>query len=313
MVWGEESPTQSGDWISRNWVGRDVIIKSKVFFSLVGKWTNCSKWWSFKISMNFSPSDWLSGEPDLLSLSGQTMSQKLKSPRIWTEGGLLPLCISLIFSSWLLSDLSCESSFSKSPPGGRYQLATKCEVLFANTFTQIDSESFSSSLMGKCEISLWISNITPPPSRVLSFLYTLYGQDSGNNSEVDMDIPAEKWYILMEPGNKVQTFFLDWFLYLRPCHLGIWLMPPWHHWAFLDIHDGGQDGSKIHNIPYFAMFIALKLIFALYFAVERHICEVAWQNMPSIIMKISMTSKMAAKLNNYVDYSAKSLFVILIL
>ena len=37
--------------------------------------------------MNFSPSDRLSGEPDLLSLSGQTMSQKLKSPRIWTEGG----------------------------------------------------------------------------------------------------------------------------------------------------------------------------------------------------------------------------------
>ena len=103
-------------------------------------------------------------------------------------GGLLPLCISLIFSSWLLSDLSCESSFSKSPPGGRYQLATKCEVLFANTFTQIDSESFSSSVMGICEISLWISNITPPPSRVLSFLYTLYGQDSGNNSEVDMEL-----------------------------------------------------------------------------------------------------------------------------
>ena len=36
--------------------------------------------------MNFLPSDRLSGEPDLLSLSGQTMSQKLKSPRIWTEG-----------------------------------------------------------------------------------------------------------------------------------------------------------------------------------------------------------------------------------
>ena len=178
----------SGEWISRNWLGRDVIIKSKVFYSLVGKWTNCSKWWSFKILMNFSPSDRLSGEPDLLSLSGQTMSQKLKSPRIWTEGSLLPLCISLIFSSWLSNDLSCDSSFSESPPGGRYQLATKWEVLFANTFTQTDSESFSSSVMGICEISLWISNITPPPSRVLSFLYTLYGQDSGNNSEVDMEL-----------------------------------------------------------------------------------------------------------------------------
>ena len=29
--------------------------------------------------MNFSPSDGHSGEPDLLSLSGQTMSQKLKT------------------------------------------------------------------------------------------------------------------------------------------------------------------------------------------------------------------------------------------
>ena len=54
--------------------------------------------------------------------------------------------------------------------------------------TQTDSESFSSSVIGICEISLWISNITPPPSRVLSFLYTLYGQDSGNSSEVDMEL-----------------------------------------------------------------------------------------------------------------------------
>ena len=98
MSW---SLSLSGDWISRNWLGRDVLIKSKVFFSVVEKWTNCSKWWSFKISMNFSPSDRLNGEPDLLSLSGQTMSQKLKSPRIWTEGSLLPLCIYLIFLSWL--------------------------------------------------------------------------------------------------------------------------------------------------------------------------------------------------------------------
>ena len=50
---------------------------------------------------------------------------------------------------------------------------------------------------------MWMSNITPPPSRVLPFdctsscsllfyyfylsLYILYGQDSGNNSEVDME------------------------------------------------------------------------------------------------------------------------------
>ena len=39
------------------------------------------------ISIKISPSDELNGEPDLLSLSGQTMSPKLKSPRTWTEGG----------------------------------------------------------------------------------------------------------------------------------------------------------------------------------------------------------------------------------
>ena len=71
---------------------------------------------------------------------------------------------------------------------GDTKLATKWEVLFANTFTQTDSESFSSSVMGICEISLWISNITPSPSKILSFLYTLYGQDSGNSSGVDMEL-----------------------------------------------------------------------------------------------------------------------------
>ena len=71
-------------------------------------------------------------------------------------------------------------------PGSRYQLATKWEVLFANTFTQIDSESSSSSEIGICEMSLWTSNMTPPPWIFLSFLflYTLYGQVSGKSSEV---------------------------------------------------------------------------------------------------------------------------------
>ena len=40
-------------------------------------------------------------------------------------------------------------------PGSRYQHATKWEVLFANTFIQIDSESFSSSVTGICKPSLW--------------------------------------------------------------------------------------------------------------------------------------------------------------
>ena len=53
-------------------------------------------------------------------------------------------------------------------------------VLLANTFTQTDSDLFSHSVIGMCGISLWISNMTPPPSRVLSFLYTLYGKVSVN-------------------------------------------------------------------------------------------------------------------------------------
>ena len=73
-------------------------------------------------------------------------------------------------------------------PGGRYQLATKWEVLFANTFTQIDSESFSSSVIGICEMSLWTSNMTPPLWIFLSFLYTLYGQVSGKSSEVATEL-----------------------------------------------------------------------------------------------------------------------------
>ena len=56
------------------------------------------------------------------------------------------------------------------------------------TLTQTDFESFSNSVMGICEISLCMSNITPPPLEFLSFLYTLYGQVSGNNSEVDIEL-----------------------------------------------------------------------------------------------------------------------------
>ena len=33
-----------------------------------------------------------------------------------------------------------------------------------------------------------MSNITPPPLEFLSFMYTLYGQVSGNNSEVVIEL-----------------------------------------------------------------------------------------------------------------------------
>ena len=54
-----------------------------------------------------------------------------------------------------------------------------------NTLTQTDFESFSNPVMGICEISLWMSNIRPPPLEFLSFLYTLYGQVSHSSMETD--------------------------------------------------------------------------------------------------------------------------------
>ena len=85
-------------------------------------------------------------------------------------------------------------------PGGQYQLATKWEVLFANTFTQIDSELFSSSVIGICEMSLWTRNMTPPPWIFLTFLYALYGQVSGKG-----DGPDIKLFILVGLG---RSFFV---------------------------------------------------------------------------------------------------------
>ena len=100
----------SGELISWNWPGREVSNKSNVFFSRVGKCTSCSKPWSFMMSINICPSDWLNAELDLLSLSGQSISLKLKSPKTWTDGRFLPLCWFLIWSSWSLN--SWKSSLS---------------------------------------------------------------------------------------------------------------------------------------------------------------------------------------------------------
>ena len=83
-------------WISWNWPGREVSI-----FSRVGKCTSCFKPWSFN---EWCLSTFLSdAEPDLLSLCGQSISLKLKSPKTWTEGRFLPSCRFLIWSSWYLN------------------------------------------------------------------------------------------------------------------------------------------------------------------------------------------------------------------
>ena len=85
--------------------GRVVRIKSNVFFSRVGKCTICSMPRSFIMSIKICPSDWLNVERDLLCLSGQSISLKLKSPRTWTEGRFFTLMMSpyviKLFSKWL--------------------------------------------------------------------------------------------------------------------------------------------------------------------------------------------------------------------
>ena len=89
------------------------------FFSRVGNCTNCSIPWSFITSFNICSSEWFKTDSDLLSRSGQAISLKLKFPRTWTEGSLLPLRFVLIWSSW--SRKSWNSS--PEPPGWQYQLA----------------------------------------------------------------------------------------------------------------------------------------------------------------------------------------------
>ena len=64
----------------------------------------------------------------------------------------------------------------------------KVSFLFTKSLTQTDSESLSNSLRGMCGMSLCTSSITPLLFKVLFFLYTLYGKDSGNNSDVNMEL-----------------------------------------------------------------------------------------------------------------------------
>ena len=114
MSW---SLSLSGECTSWNCPGNEVKIKSSVFSSRVGKFTSCSNPWSFIMSTSTCPSAWLSMVPFLLSRSGQTMSLKLKSPSMWTEGSFL--CWVLMCSSWFRRSWKS----SKEPLGFRYQLA----------------------------------------------------------------------------------------------------------------------------------------------------------------------------------------------
>ena len=134
------------------------------------------------MSINIRPSDWLNAEPDLLSLP---ISLKLKSPKTWTERIFFYLCVGSWYGQadfWTVESLHLYHQVAGT------NLPHNEKFLFAKTLTQTDSELFSNSVMGICEISLWTSNITLPPWRFLSFLYTVHGQDCGNNSEGAMEL-----------------------------------------------------------------------------------------------------------------------------
>ena len=64
--------------------------------------------------------------------------------------------------------------------------SNKVSFLFTKSLTQTDSGSLSNSVRGMCGMCLCTSNMTPPPFKVLSFLYMLYGKESGNNSDVNI-------------------------------------------------------------------------------------------------------------------------------
>ena len=130
----------SGEWTSWNWPGRVVKSKSSMFFSQVGKCTICSKPWSFIMSINICPFLLLNVEPDLLSLSGQSISLKLKSPRTWTEGSFLPLWWVLMFVClcWGLTSQStifqsCRDGATASWVINQYFRGVKCLAQGHNT------------------------------------------------------------------------------------------------------------------------------------------------------------------------------------
>ena len=64
------------------------VINPMYFLSRVGKCTSCSKPWSFMMSANICPSDWLNAESDLFSLCGQSISLKLTFRTLgWSSSG----------------------------------------------------------------------------------------------------------------------------------------------------------------------------------------------------------------------------------
>ena len=97
---------------------------------------------------------------------------------------------------------------------------------FENFFRGVNAKKKRAFFLGwsVCEISLWRSNITPPKWRFLSFLYTLYGQDSGNNSEVAIELSmfvsriATMWGWWKSRKANNSTFFASNATYVYACN-----------------------------------------------------------------------------------------------
>ena len=75
--------------------------------------------------------------------------------------------------------------------------------LFTNTLIQTDSELFSSSVMGMCWISLWTSNITPPPWRFLSCKHCM-----GKFPEIILKLQYSCQFLFLEwPQHEVTSWW----------------------------------------------------------------------------------------------------------
>ena len=90
----------SGECTSWNCPGNEVKIKSSVILFPSWKIHQLFQPMIVHNVHKYLPSDWLSMVLFLFRRSGQTMSLKLKSPSMWTEGTFL--CWDLMCSSWFL-------------------------------------------------------------------------------------------------------------------------------------------------------------------------------------------------------------------
>ena len=209
MSW---SLSLSGEWISWNWPGREVRIKSEVFLTL-GKGITCSKPWSSIMSSNICPSEWLSMLPDLLSLAGQAISLKLESS-MWTDGSFFTFMLRLN----MIKLISKQVEVFDSPI---WLLIPTCYIhvvrrfiykyFYPNWFRVI----FQLHDWHVRDDYEWVTS----PRHHESFLYTLYIQVSGSSSEVAIVLSIfDSWIATRCVGEHLE----------KPKVPGFCL---WYHWC----------------------------------------------------------------------------------